>query len=370
MRYFKGPMDEVAVFDRSLSASEVRSLHAIAISGPQPPTIAKQPASTTRYVGKTATFSVEAVGVPPLSYQWKTNGVDVTGATSSSLTLPNVQLAQNGLSYSVTVITSAGSTNSDPAVLTVLAPPTGYAGTLFGYGPVAYWQLNETAGSTTAYDYVGGFDGAIQGGLTFGGAGPQTPAFPGFSAGNTAALFDGNSASVLTSPVMGLNTNTVTITCWVKRNGTQIDYAGLVFTRGGQVSGLDMKPNGELRYHWNNVRYDWSSGLIAPDGQWAFVALVVEPTKATMYMDAGAGLVSAVDNVAHANSTFDQVRLGIDPTARWFNGELDEAAVFNRALSPAKSPRWTPPASTAAPRRRSSPPTRLAGQSSQAAHSS
>ena len=333
MRYFKGPMDEVALFDRALSASDVLSLHTMAISGPLPPAIVKQPVPVTRYVGSSATFSIEAVGVPPLAYQWKTNGTPVAGATNGSLTLANVQMAQNGIGCSVTVSTSAGATNSEAAVLTVLSHPAGYAGALLGYGPVAYWRLDEPTGSTTAYDYAGGFDGEDQGGLNPGVAGPQSPAFPGFSAGNTAAQFDGSSAQILTSPAMGLNTNTVTITCWVKRNGPQIDFAGLVFTRGGQVSGLDMKPNGELRYHWNNVRYDWSSGLIAPDGQWAFVALVVEPTKATMYMDAGTGLVSAVDNVAHANCTFDQVRLGIDPTARFFNGDLDEAAVFNRALS-------------------------------------
>ena len=65
----------------------------------------------------------------------------------------------------------------------------------------------------------------------------------------------------------------------------------------------------------------------------AFVALAVEPTKATMYMDTGTGLVSSVNNVAHANATFGQVRLGIDPTARYFKGELDEAAIYSRALT-------------------------------------
>jgi hypothetical protein len=335
MRYFTGPMDEVAVFDRALSASDVASLHSIAISGPQPPVIVKAPVSATRYVGAAATFTVEAAGVPPLTYQWKSNGVPVAGATSASLTLVNVQLAQSGSAYSVTVNTPNGSVDSTTATLTVLALPTGYPGALLGYGPVAYWQLNEPNGGTTAYDYIGGFDGAYQGGLYAGVAGPQAPTFPGFSAGNLAAQFDGGSASILTSPALGLNTNTVTITCWVKRDGAQIDFAGLVFTRGASTSGLDMKTNGELRYHWNDAAasYDWSSGLIAPDGQWAFVALVVEPTKATMYMDDGTGLVSSVNNVTHANSTFGQVRLGIDPSARFFKGELDEAAVFARALS-------------------------------------
>ena len=33
--------------------------------------------------------------------------------------------------------------------------------------------------------------------------------------------------------------------------------------------------------------YNFASGLIVPDGVWTFVALVVEPTKATLYMGPG-----------------------------------------------------------------------------------
>ena len=38
----------------------------------------------------------------------------------------------------------------------------------------------------------------------------------------------------------------------------------------------------ELRYHWNDGYWDWDSGLVLPDAEWVFVALVLEPTRATM----------------------------------------------------------------------------------------
>jgi len=53
-------------------------------------------------VSQTATFTVVASGATTLSYQWKTNGVNLvngvifSGATSSTLTLANVQKSQAG----------------------------------------------------------------------------------------------------------------------------------------------------------------------------------------------------------------------------------------------------------------------------------
>ena len=81
--------------------------------------ITEQPQSVTAQTGKAATFWVNAVGVPPLTYQWKTNGVNITGAISSIYTTPLLGSAYNGLNYTVTVTTPVGSTNSAPATLTV-----------------------------------------------------------------------------------------------------------------------------------------------------------------------------------------------------------------------------------------------------------
>ena len=49
-----------------------------------PPTITTQPADKTVRVGKTAKFTVMATGTAPLNYQWRKNGVNITGATNAS----------------------------------------------------------------------------------------------------------------------------------------------------------------------------------------------------------------------------------------------------------------------------------------------
>ncbi len=84
-----------------------------------PPFIAQQPQSQTATVGDTVTFTVDATGTPALTYQWQFNGAPITGATGSTLTLTNVQLANAG-NYSVVVTNATGqSLTSNPAALTV-----------------------------------------------------------------------------------------------------------------------------------------------------------------------------------------------------------------------------------------------------------
>lgn len=90
---------------------------------PAAPTIATQPQNQTVNQGNSATFTVVASGTAPLAYQWRREGEDVSGATTSSFTRNNVQAADAG-NYSVVVTNSVGRTTSSNALLTVNVPPT------------------------------------------------------------------------------------------------------------------------------------------------------------------------------------------------------------------------------------------------------
>jgi glucose/arabinose dehydrogenase len=85
----------------------------------QAPQITSDPQDLTRAIGQSATFVVEASGAPPLSYRWQRNGVNISGATGTSYTLPSVQLADNGARFRCIVTNSAGNAQSQEAVLTV-----------------------------------------------------------------------------------------------------------------------------------------------------------------------------------------------------------------------------------------------------------
>lgn len=73
---------------------------------------------------KSVTFSVVAEGAPPLTYQWRRNGVDIPGAIQAVYTIPEVRRAQAG-AYSVVVANGIGpAKTSDSAALTVIPDDT------------------------------------------------------------------------------------------------------------------------------------------------------------------------------------------------------------------------------------------------------
>ncbi len=136
------------------------------------PSIVTQPVGQTVAAGGNATFSVSATNTV-LSYQWRLNGVNIAGATTSSFAINNAQAAHAG-SYTVVVANGVGPTVSAAASLTVIDPPVittppqdqnvaagataTFTFTATGTGPLDYqWHFNGTAiaGATgTSYTCV------------------------------------------------------------------------------------------------------------------------------------------------------------------------------------------------------------------------
>ena len=82
------------------------------------PTITTQPSSSSVAAGSAASFSVVAGGTAPLSYQWRKDGVAISGATSSTYSISSTATSDAG-SYTVVVTNSAGTVTSNAASLTV-----------------------------------------------------------------------------------------------------------------------------------------------------------------------------------------------------------------------------------------------------------
>ena len=94
------------------------------------PTITTQPTSQTVTEGETATFTVVTSGTEPLSYQWQQSTdsgqswTDIDGATDATYTTEATTTSMNGYQYRCVVSNSAGSGESNAAILTVNAKPT------------------------------------------------------------------------------------------------------------------------------------------------------------------------------------------------------------------------------------------------------
>ncbi|SPE53234.1 hypothetical protein SBV1_170010 [Verrucomicrobia bacterium] len=93
----------------------------------EPPFILAQPSDQTIVLGSNVAFSVSAGGLGTLGYQWLknsrplTNDVQISGATSSVLTINDLATANAGM-YSVVVTNAFGSTPSSNVLLQVVVP--------------------------------------------------------------------------------------------------------------------------------------------------------------------------------------------------------------------------------------------------------
>ncbi|MBI5424829.1 MAG: immunoglobulin domain-containing protein [Opitutae bacterium] len=84
------------------------------------PSITTQPSNQSATTGGSVSFSVTASGTAPLSYQWRKDGANLPGATSSTYSIASVTSGDAG-TYSVVVSNSVGNATSNGATLTVTA---------------------------------------------------------------------------------------------------------------------------------------------------------------------------------------------------------------------------------------------------------
>jgi len=111
-----------------MDEAPIPSLHLLpfgtSFSGPW---IAQQPVDATTTETRTAQFEVRAGNFDFTLFQWQKDGVDIPGATSSTLVLSNVPLSAHNTRYRAVLTTRFGTTTSDAGTLRVnpdTQPPT------------------------------------------------------------------------------------------------------------------------------------------------------------------------------------------------------------------------------------------------------
>jgi hypothetical protein len=168
---------------------------------------------------------------------------------------------------------------------------------------------------------------------------------------------DANGGDYLVIPAMNLNSNTVTITAWLKPDGPQeMGFTGLVHhtEAGGSegCAGLTYAANqsfnydGTIGYVWNDNDGDawgFESGMVIPEQRWSMTALVVEPTQATLYIYDPCDtppLSSATNTLAHNIEEFDGKTFIAGDSRGWdvrfFSGQMDDVRIYAFSLSKAQ----------------------------------
>lgn len=126
-------------------------------------------------------------------------------------------------------------------------------------------------------------------------------------------------------------TQTFTISAWVKPNGIQDEYSGIVMGDNA-TGGLNFREaNNTLAYHWPGGAWWYDSNLTVPADEWSHVAMVVTPTSVTLYVNG----VGATHTTSPEAIDINSLKIGSYKgwSSRNYRGEIDEVAIWNRSLS-------------------------------------
>ena len=110
------------------------------------PVVSQDPTNTTVNQGSALSLSAGVIGVGPLSYQWRTNGTPIRGATSETYALPSAAATDAG-NYDLVVTNLYGATTSGVATVTVVQVPvitgdlSGVSGTIFAGANFSAWSV-------------------------------------------------------------------------------------------------------------------------------------------------------------------------------------------------------------------------------------
>ena len=204
-----------------------------------------------------------------------------------------------------------------------------YRDYVLSLGPVGYWRLNETSGTTALDLSAQGNHGTYIGGYTLG----QTGALTGSGDSDPSIILDGTSGyvSVPDSGSLVFGNGDFSIAAWVNTTATNTYVAvGKYNGGGGDNYWLGFSNAGQAAFSISGpTTY---SPLNSNDGQWHFLVGMRSAGTISIYVD-GAFQNSTMGNgAASPAGVFSIGRFGAGSNFFWPNG-VDDVAVYNYALS-------------------------------------
>lgn len=206
-------------------------------------------------------------------------------------------------------------------------------------GPIGYWRLNETDGSTVAsLGSLGStLNGTLQAGVTLAQPGPRpTAGFSGFESDNRALAFNGTSGYVSSAPGILNGRAAFTLSGWINASVAPGNRVGL-FGQNDCVEFGFISP-GTLQA-WTPSGGSVNATLSPQLNTWYHVAAVGTGAGINIYTNGVLAATAAASTTSYGSSgdTFNIGGGGIFDTlavnGNFFNGLIDEVAVFHRALA-------------------------------------
>lgn len=198
---------------------------------------------------------------------------------------------------------------------------------------VGHWKLDEDVGST-AYDSVGANDGSLEGDPVW---------MPGDGQIDGALAFDGDGDYVNcgASRVFDIR-NEITVSAWIRIYELTDSWRPIV-TKGDtgwrlQAGSFDSDP-GTLQFAgtglWTpNTQFGDITGTIrVDDGLWHHAAGVYNGAQISLYIDGVLDVTSVASGQIDLNGYDVLIGGNAQEPDRFFNGDIDDARVYNYALS-------------------------------------
>jgi PKD repeat protein len=341
-----GDLDEVALYNRALSASTISGHFG---GNAQSPTSSFTATPDPAETGQTVSFNGSASSDPDgtiAKYEWDLDGNgSFETNTGTTATTTHTYATPGTVTVGLRVTDNAGNTDTSTQSLTVEAPGSGsYASRVLATaGLTNYWRMGEASGTTLA-DSKGTAPATLTGTPTLGAPGALSDDT------DTSVSFNGTNSAAAASLNLS-TTSKVTVEFWLNWDAyANNDRLAMEFTPNFNQGpgGFLVDPNapeqggqfavaigsGEAR---NNVYFARPSA-----GAWHHYAFVFDASAAaasqiTPYVDGQpVAFTKTASGTGGANFANSQLYLMSRAASSLFGaGDLDEVSIYNRALSAA-----------------------------------
>ena len=296
---------------------------------PPPPTAAFSANVTSGPAPLAVTFTDQSTGAPT-AWSW-TFGDGATSTVQS----PSHTYAAAG-TYDVTLTASnAGGPNSltKTAYITVSSATVSYSATVLADGPTSYWRLGERSGTTLA-DTAGTNRGTANGGVVLG--------VPGALAGDpdTAVGLGSNSAYVSVANAANLDFGgDFSVEAWAKP--TVLNGVGGAVVHKGGASGYTVwqyRLSVTSANQWRGTVFVGNSAITvtAPGSAttaWTHLVMTKAGTTLRLYVNGVQAASATVNGTVNTSTGILAIGRTGSSSSDYFNGAVDEVAVYPLALS-------------------------------------
>jgi RHS repeat-associated protein len=320
---FTGNLDDVAVYNRVLSASEVLA-HFLASGNSQPPapdSVGVTPANNqatiswgwnvtppglTGYLVSAYTGSSEAqsVGVSPTSSSVVMTGLQ--GGVSYTFRVAAVNNFGQGLTITSSPATPTGSSTTFPS-------------SVLGSIPVAYYRLGDSSGfaaDSSGYNLIGSYTGTytlgVQGALT--GDTDTAMSGGGVQVNQTQSFPSGAAVRTLETWFKTTSSSTQNLAAYGDNNWFGTNFIWQILSGGTQ-----------LNLATTTTSWAFTAPYSMTDGQWHMADVMYDGTNLSMYLDGNSLGSQAVGGL----STTAGTHFVVGP----LSGSLDEVSVYGRVLT-------------------------------------